>query len=52
MGGNDLPPAIRFHPDIGEAIMIFIRLAFGNALLVICTSHGSHVSVDPYPEIR
>ena len=52
MGANDLPPSLRFNPDVRQAITIFIRLALGGSALVISTGHDSHVSVDPDPEVR
>jgi hypothetical protein len=43
MGGDKAPPAVVVHPYVGEAIAVFVRLAFLDALFVICA--GDHCSV-------
>src|SRR5437868_8891591 len=43
--GDELPSAGDIHPDIGEAVAIFVRLAFGGAFLVVAASDYGNVAV-------
>jgi hypothetical protein len=51
MGSNHLPPAINFHPDIRQAITIFIMLAIRTTDLMICPGHYRCVPVKTYPKL-
>src|SRR5947209_2534461 len=43
--GDELPSAGDVHPDIGEAVAVFIGLALGGAFLVVAASDHGNVAV-------
>jgi hypothetical protein len=42
---DNLPPAVDVHPDIGQAVVIFVGLTFGDTFFVIRTSDDSRTSI-------
>src|ERR1051325_6712474 len=51
MRGNDLPLAANLHPYVGQAVVVFVRLTFGIALLVIGAGDNGGVPVETNFEI-
>src|SRR5579863_4820585 len=43
--GNDLPFAASLHPDVSQAVMIFVRLSVVGSFLVVGPGHDSGISV-------
>jgi hypothetical protein len=42
---DNLPPAVNVHPDIGETVVIFVGLTFGDTFFVIRASDDSRVAM-------
>src|SRR5258708_36715166 len=52
MGSNHLPVVPGLDPDVGQPVVILVRLAVGGSPLVIRARHHSDVATHPHPQIR